>query len=602
MMRKDYWKTWFLVLLGVGLLVFASVRINTIKQLRRDYDLDPADSYMDDEAAAQLGLPLPVFSIFRSLAIDYLWIRADNLKNAGQYFDALHLARLICALQPESPKVWDFQAWNMAYNISVSMPNPPERWHWIEAGFKLLRDEGLVANPRSPMLYHKLSWIFQHKIGGISDDYHRYYKERLAHEMMTIFGTDRSVTNEHLAAWAAAPRSWATLKNDPNVVVVVNEIKQAVPELSDDEQVLQAVLRIKFNPNDASPQLHQVLSDHQFNPALLALDRFVRARALRQEWKLEPALMLEVNRQYGPEDLQIEGKKLGLDWRLPWCHALYWAKQGLNFAEANTVAHRDLVRAVYHNIISLYQYGTLQIYAVTAPALDTERQTGQEIVDKKPRTELRVFNSQDLRMFPAVYQAVIDEMQALIDAGEEVPKGMESAISYMVWDAVSNLYLVGYESAARRYYQRLGARFPENQEYQVALEMFIWGKMREEIKDISSKKAAAYVDSMLRRSYSFAAVRNDELAQAYEKRAQKIHQICGEYFQDEQDTDRMRLPEFPEMRFLALQHVLDDPAVNPDIKGLLMARLQQERPQDYESIMNALRSRSKSSDGAPPLP
>lgn len=587
------------MLLGVGLWAIAATRINDIKQLRRDYDLDYADSMVDKQAAAQLRLPTPVFSIFRALVIDYLWIRADNLKQAGQYFDALYLARLICALQPESPAVWDFQAWNMAYNISVSMPNPPERWHWIEAGFKLLRDEGLVANPRAPMLYHKLAWIFQHKIGDISDDYHRYYKERLAVEMMTIFGTDK-VTNEQLASWAAAPRDWDSVKNDPNIMNLVEEIKRAAPELTDNEQVLQAIFRIKIHPTEYSPQLHQVLADNQFNYALTRLDRFVRARALRRDWKMEPALMLELNRQYGPEDFQNDGKRLSLDWRLPWCHAIYWAKQGMKFTKPNTFERRNLVRVIYHNMNSLYQYGSLQIFSFTTPVQDTQRQAGQEIIDKIPRTKLRIFNDQDLRMFPAAYEATLGLMDMLKDTGEDLPKGMESAFSYMVWDAVTNLYLLGYKDAARRYYQGLGRRFPDNKDYQATLEVFIQDRMREEIKDISSKKAANYIDSILRQSYAFAAVRDDDLAHAYELRAEKIHQLHNENYRDQMDTDRLRLPEFAQMRRLALQHLLDDPTVNPEIKDLLLARLRQERPQDFERIMNELRSRRRTFDGSTP--
>ena len=587
-----------LALLGAALLVAAALFIKPIKQTRRACDLDPADSLLDTRAASTIHLPTPLFSVFRPLAIDYLWIRADNLKQAGQYFDALHLARLICALQPHNDKVWDFQAWNMAYNISVSMPNPPERWRWIDAGIRLLRDEGLIDNPRSPKLYHTLAWIFQHKIGGISDDYHRYYKFRLAYDMMTVFGTD-IVSNEQLAALAAAPASWDRLKNDPNIVALMEDIKKADPQLAGDEDLLKAVLRIKVNPNEYPPPLHQVLANHRLNPALGKLDHFVRARDLRREWKMDPRLMLQINQQYGPMDYQNDDKHLGLDWRLPWCHALYWAKRGLEFAPRDTKEQRDLTRAVYHNMISLYYEGLLQIFTVTAPAEDTERQPGQEILEKNPRTQLRIFNSQDLRMFPAAYQATLDVIKYLNDAGEEVPKGIESALSYLTWDALSNLYLTGYQKTAEKYYLRLRDRYPENQDYRVSLETFINKRLADELREITPKKAGDYIDSILRRSYAFAAVRNDDLAAAYEKRAEQIYRIFGESFADEQNIDRVKLPPFSTMRLLALQNFLDDPTVVPDAKGLLLARLRTEKPQEFDRIMNELQMPRRSFDAPP---
>ena len=53
-------------------------------------------------------------------------------------------------------------------------------------------------------------------------------------------------------------------------------------------------------------------------------DQKERARLLRQEYKMDPQFMKDVDQRYGP-----------LEWRLPEAHAIYWAALGLKKAEQN---------------------------------------------------------------------------------------------------------------------------------------------------------------------------------------------------------------------------------------------------------------------------
>src|SRR5439155_3299714 len=117
---------------------------------------------------------------FRGLFVNFLWIRANNLKEEGRFYEAIDLARAITKLQPPFPQVWVFHAWNMAYNISVSTQTPQERWQWVSAGIRLLRDQAIPANPNDMLIHKELAWIFMHKIGGYMDDANLYYKRQLA--------------------------------------------------------------------------------------------------------------------------------------------------------------------------------------------------------------------------------------------------------------------------------------------------------------------------------------------------------------------------------------------------------------------------------------
>jgi len=124
---------------------------------------------------------------FRGLLVDILWLRLISLQKEGKVFEIAQLADWITKLEPQLTTVWAFHAWNMAYNISILYPNPEHRWLWIKNGIHLLRDNALKYNPRDPVLYRELGWLYQHKIGQDWDDMHAYYKLKLAMEMDALF-------------------------------------------------------------------------------------------------------------------------------------------------------------------------------------------------------------------------------------------------------------------------------------------------------------------------------------------------------------------------------------------------------------------------------
>ena len=125
---------------------------------------------------------------FRGLISNFLWIRANDLQQDDKFFEAAQLANWITDLEPTYAQVWMFQAWNMAYNISVKFKDFPDRWRWVEHGIELLRDDGLRYNPNSVDIYRELAWFFQHKMGQNLDDANMFYKDQWAHEMKPFFG------------------------------------------------------------------------------------------------------------------------------------------------------------------------------------------------------------------------------------------------------------------------------------------------------------------------------------------------------------------------------------------------------------------------------
>src|SRR5438046_310198 len=93
----------------------------------KDEPVDAATAEMGDPLQVALGVAI---GAFRGLFVNYLWTRANDLKEEGKFYEAVDLAKTITKLQPHFPKVWQFHAWNLAYNISVSTNTPQERWNW----------------------------------------------------------------------------------------------------------------------------------------------------------------------------------------------------------------------------------------------------------------------------------------------------------------------------------------------------------------------------------------------------------------------------------------------------------------------------------------
>ena len=96
------------------------------------------------------------------------------------------LASTLALLEPHTPEVWSFAAWNLAYNVSVMMNAPEDRWRWVEASIRLLRDEGLKVNPREPELYRELAWTFELKIGANLDSAAPYYRKMWAETVRDV--------------------------------------------------------------------------------------------------------------------------------------------------------------------------------------------------------------------------------------------------------------------------------------------------------------------------------------------------------------------------------------------------------------------------------
>ena len=319
-----------------------------------------------------VALATAALGTFRGLAVDFLWVRADALQDKGEFFEAQTLSQWITALQPRFPKVWGFQAWNLAYNISVSTKEPAERWVWINRGINLLRLQGIPLNPGDANLPMELGWLFFHKIGGKNDREHWYYKARLAREFReflgdTTGGRTSAQAVERFRKIADAPESLDAMRADPLVRDALELLEKHAATPNEDflrmmgrvvlynSSIDTKLLAGKVLPSGTNRGLVSALIEDQ-RLATAVFDTIIphlQKRVLADRYRMEPRFMLELLQKYGP-----------LDWAHPNAHGIYWSEKGI--AVGRKVLRRDrlneltIIRTRLGNLQHLMRSGRLE--------------------------------------------------------------------------------------------------------------------------------------------------------------------------------------------------------------------------------------------------
>ena len=140
-------------------------------------EIDPASESMK---LATLGM--------RGIAANLLWERANEYKKKEQWDNLRATLNQIVKLQPNFISVWQFQSWNLSYNVSVEFDNYEHRYHWVKKGIDFLM-QGIRYNRNEPRLLWDLGWFFGHKVGR-SDEYRqfrrKYRQDRDFHETLPL--------------------------------------------------------------------------------------------------------------------------------------------------------------------------------------------------------------------------------------------------------------------------------------------------------------------------------------------------------------------------------------------------------------------------------
>ena len=487
-----------LILVAVGFLFLAAQRNAPLRDLRQASGITQADPLHN--APPLVAFTTVALGGFRGIVADFLWLRASRLQQEGQYFELVQLADWITKLEPRFTSVWAYHAWNLAYNISVLFNAPEDRWRWVSHGIRLLRNEGLVYNPGEPRLLYELGWLFQHKIGANLDQAHAYYKEAWAAEMATLFEGPRP----DYSLLALTPQDRATLMQHPGLPELVAALQQ-----QGRDPFSPARLRESVN-EPADPLLHsaagQVLIDHL---------RLVR---MREEYRLEPGIMREVEAQHGP-----------LDWRLPQAHAIYWAWQSRLVASDFDLLAAD--RMIFQSLVDAFRQGSLF--------------TGE---DGK-----RFLPSPQPDLLPRVQAAFKDAMQRFPEQ-----ESIRGAYRNFLNEAILMMISFNRLPQARELFKELEERYP-SPETNLGFGRYVLSIYAGTMDELDDRKAQGVVEGALYQALMWQAMGDPERAAGFDRLARLAWET---YMAPRENSpewkERTGLPPIEQLRATARERVSEN--------------------------------------------
>ncbi len=437
------------------LLVLAASLLVGVSQIQNSMNRDRERLGLTRVAVLENAPPVLAFTTlalggFRGLISNVLWIRANDLQDAGKYFEMAQLADWITKLEPHYVHVWLNQAWNMSYNISVKFKDYPDRWRWVKRGIELLRDDGLRYNPNETLIYRELAWHFQHKMGQNLDDAHMYYKQQWANEMAEVFGKKKPNLDELINPQTEDQKKRAALlhdkfKMDPKFMKEVDTIHGPLEwRLPEAHAIYWAELGLKAakeNPTKVKKDDLIMLRRAIFHSMQMS---FQRGRLVANPY----AQRFE----FGP-NLDI----------IPKVSAAYEqqaAEEDVGNRDNILRGHRNFVRdAVYF----LYQHNRLKEAAQWYKFLG-ERYPTNSLLDGKPET---------LPSKLTLDQYAVARVQE--DVGETSPERIRSAIQGMLINSYLSLLVdepdraAGYKLLARQIHQRYHGELSQERTNALAL-------------------------------------------------------------------------------------------------------------------------------------
>jgi len=132
-----------------------------LAQLRTEAELSEAE--LGDLDPVGETMKLATFGL-RGVATVVLWEKSHNYKMKKDWTNLSATLNQIAKLEPHFITVWQHQAWNLSYNVSVEFDDFRERYHWVIEGIDFLK-RGVGFNRREPRLLSDLGWFHRQKIG-----------------------------------------------------------------------------------------------------------------------------------------------------------------------------------------------------------------------------------------------------------------------------------------------------------------------------------------------------------------------------------------------------------------------------------------------------
>ncbi len=140
-----------------------------LAQLRKEHRISDAQLGKVDPASEAMRLSLLGLD---GVAITILWNNLNEYQKTEQYTLMEATARTISYLNPHLLKVWEFQSWNMSYNVSREFDNYEHRYLWVKRGLNY-HMQGTEYNYNEPRMMNSIAHSFGNKL-GTADEKEQY--------------------------------------------------------------------------------------------------------------------------------------------------------------------------------------------------------------------------------------------------------------------------------------------------------------------------------------------------------------------------------------------------------------------------------------------
>jgi len=540
-----------------------------VHRQRTKYDLGstPVKGVSPELAAATQAL-----GAFRGIMLDLVWIRLQSLKRQGRFFEMVQLSEWACKLAPHFPRIWQFHAWNLAFNVSVEVRYLPDRWSWVKSGIEILRDQAIQMNPREPELYDELASLYLIKVAGRKDDAHQFYKARLGANMHLVLGGKG--TPEKLKQFTKAPMDRKQLLKKAKV----KELRKKCRKHGFDPTSVDDFFTYLSRPGSLQEEVRNLLESARYEETVATIETYARARRLRSEYKLEPDKMLEIMRQYSGEEREY----LPFDWRSPYPHAIYWGTRAVEVAQ--DVKRAIMERRREFGITRQDLSGDLQdLPEWVYREIDYDRRIYSAFKELVRHGRL-VYNDQGelLPIFGPNYQyidAMLNLYQRMFDkySGQRFIRGIRASHRNFLQRMAIEMYLMGNRESAVKYWKSWARQYA-GEEYDRDFRGFIDTAVDKWVEQMGQTDARRLVRGLITRSFVYWGSNQSQRAAQLQKKAQNL----TDRWNEKAETARWRIP-YKDIRDQVLMDIFSGRiGLSDTIMQNLKAHLGEETVQKYQ--------------------
>ncbi len=176
-----------------------------LTKMRDDFNI--AESDLGEISPASQTMKLASLGL-RGVAATLLWNKAHEYRVTHEWDRLKAAVNNITLLQPHSDKVWEFQAHNLAFNVSTEFDDYRQRYEMVREGTEFLQ-RGVRQNHNATRLIWYTGWFYGQKM-GMSDERKQFRRlfadDKVLHE--ALMDEDIAVDSPEARGPLGKPDNW----------------------------------------------------------------------------------------------------------------------------------------------------------------------------------------------------------------------------------------------------------------------------------------------------------------------------------------------------------------------------------------------------------